>query len=63
MPNSIVILRKVFKIDGNPISRSKYKFLAFFLFWKKTPYVVSRDVCPSVRLSFEEKTLGNSSEH
>ena len=53
MPNSIVILRKVFKFEVNPISRSLYKVLAFFSLLNKIPYVVTvtRDVCPSVRPS------------
>ena len=48
MPNGIVILRKVFKFEVNPISRSLYNVLAFFSLLKKIPYVVTRDVCPSV---------------
>ena len=48
MPNSIVILRKVFKFEVNPISRNEYKVLAFFSLLKKIPYVVTPNVCPSV---------------
>ena len=59
MNNIIVILEKVFKFGGIPISISQCKFLAFFSLLKKIPYVVTRDV----RLSFEEKTIDNSSEH
>ena len=51
MPNSIVILRKVFKFEVNPISRSWYKVLEFFSLLKKIPYVITRDVCPSIRPS------------
>ena len=62
MLNSIVILWKVFKFEGNPISRSYYKFLAFFSLLKKIT-LCRHSRYLSVRLFFEEKIVDNSSEH
>ena len=62
MPNSILILKKTFKFKGNPISRSLHKISVVSLSSEKNTlchnvlqyviinYVVTRDVCPSVRL-------------
>ena len=69
MHNRIVILGKVFKFDGIPIPISLWKFFGIF-FFSPEKYITSSlamsvrpSVVPSVRLSFEEKTIDNSSEH
>ena len=38
-----------FLIDSGLYTRVIYPFLVFFFYGKKLPYVVTRDVCPSVR--------------